>query len=195
VSIADGAVAMMSLYMDEYLATGVEPGPGHYILTGRYACYGIYTCSDGLHISVGAIEPRFWRNLLKAVGLERYADLQLDDPSQNEIREALADVFRTRTRDDWTDLLGPADCCVAPVLSVAEAVHDPHLEARGLLADAVHDTKGSFRQTGPVWAGTVAPGDGFDVRDATVTDTPSLLTAAGLDAAEIRQLIKQGAIA
>lgn len=195
VSIADGAFALMSLYVDEYLATGTEPGPGHYILTGRYACYGIYTCSDGLHISVGAIEPRFWRNLLKAVGLERYADLQLDDPSQNEIREALADVFRTRTRDDWTDLLGPADCCVAPVLSVAEAVHDPHLEARGLLADAVHDTKGSFRQTGPVWAGTVAPGDGFDVRDATVTDTPSLLTAAGLDAAEIRQLIKQGAIA
>ena len=60
VSIADGAFALMSLYVDEYLATGTEPGPGHYILTGRYACYDIYTCADGKHVAVGAIEPQFW---------------------------------------------------------------------------------------------------------------------------------------
>ena len=70
VSIADGAFGLMSLYADEYLATGTEPGPGHYILTGRYACYDIYTCGDGRHLSIGAIEPQFWRNLCTQLGLE-----------------------------------------------------------------------------------------------------------------------------
>ncbi|NIR41132.1 MAG: CoA transferase, partial [Actinobacteria bacterium] len=82
VAIADGAFGLMSLYVDEYLATGTEPGPGHYILTGRYACYEVYTCGDGRHLAVGAIEPRFWRNLCGALGLERYADAQTDDERQ-----------------------------------------------------------------------------------------------------------------
>src|SRR6185312_6716661 len=96
VSIADGAFALMSLYVDEYLATGVEPGPGHYILTGRYACYEIYTCSDGKFISVGAIEPQFWHNLCRLVGLDQYGDHQLDDELQDEIGAALAAVFATK---------------------------------------------------------------------------------------------------
>ena len=61
----------------------------------------------------------------------------------DEIREALAAVFATRPRDHWVDLLGPADTCVAPVNTVAEAVADPHTEARGLVADAVSDSETS----------------------------------------------------
>ena len=105
VSIADGAFALMSLYVDEYLATGVEPGPGHYILTGRYACYEIYTCSDSKHISVGAIEGQFWRNLCELLELGEFADAQLDDNQQDQIREALAQRFATRTRDEWSRFL------------------------------------------------------------------------------------------
>ena len=106
VSIADGAFALMSLYVDEYLATGVEPGPGHYILTGRYACYEIYECADGKFVSVGAIEPQFWRNLCGLLGLDQFATQQLDDDVQPEIAAAMAEVFRTKTRDEWVDLLG-----------------------------------------------------------------------------------------
>jgi len=195
VSIADGAFAMMSLYVDEYLATGVDPGPGHYILTGRYACYGIYACADGQHISVAAIEPRFWRNLCGLLDLDRFADQQIDDPSQDEIRNAMADVFATRTRDEWAALLGPSDCCVAPVLNVAEAVDDPQVAARGLVVDAVHEVEGPFRQAGPIWAGTAVPSGGYRVRDAAVSDTSLLLEAAGLDPADIHRLIEEGAIA
>ena len=54
VSIADGAFGLMSLYADEFLATGTEPGPGHYILTGRYACYDVYACGDGRSLSSSA---------------------------------------------------------------------------------------------------------------------------------------------
>lgn len=195
VSIADGAMAMMSLYVDEYLATGVEPGPGHYILTGRYACYEIYTCADGRFVSVGAIEPAFWRNLCRLLGLDRYAGAQTDDALQDEIRDALGGVFASRTRDEWIELLGPADTCVAPVNTVAEAIDDVQYVARGTIADAVSATDGPFQQSSPIWAGTVAPAGAYEVRDGTMTDTAALLAAAGCDPGEVEKLIETGAVA
>lgn len=195
VSIADGAFGLMSLYVDEYLATGTEPGPGHYILTGRYACYDVYTCGDGRHLSVGAIEPAFWRNLCRELGLEQYTDAQMDDERQDEIRAAFAAVFATRTRDEWADLLGPADCCVAPVNTVAEAVDDPQYAARHMVVEAEHATEGVFRQTGPVWAGTTRPDGRYPVREGTVTDTADLLAEAGYDTTTIDELLENGVIA
>ncbi len=70
VAIADGVLGLMSLYIDEYLATGTVPGPGHNILTGRLACYQVYTCGDGKWVSVGAIEPQFYANLCRLLGCE-----------------------------------------------------------------------------------------------------------------------------
>ncbi len=195
VSIADGALAMMSLYADEYLATGVEPGPGHYVLTGRYACYEIYTCADGRHLAVGAIEPQFWANLCRLVGLEEYGALQTDDAAQDEIRAALAAVFATRARDEWVDLLAPADTCVAPVNTVAEALTDEQYLARGLVADAVAPDGTPFRQVAPIWAGTVPPDGPYRIRDPQLTDTAELLAEAGYAAADIDALIDSGAVA
>ena len=195
VSIADGSFALMSLYVDEYLATGVEPGPGHYILTGRYACYDIYTCADGRHVAVGAIEPQFWRNLVGLLGLEQYAGAQLDDDLQDEVRAAMAAVFATRPRDEWVAELGPADTCVSEVNSVAEAVADPQYVARGVVVDAVSDSAGAFRQSAPVWAGTEAPDGPYHVRDGQVTDTAELLSSIGIDAGRVDELTQTGAIA
>ena len=195
VSIADGSFALMSLYVDEYLATGVEPGPGHYILTGRYACYDTYRCADGRHVAVGAIEPQFWRNLVGLLGLEQYADAQLDDDRQDEIRAAMAAVFATRTRDEWVAELGPANTCVSEVNSVAEAVDDEQYVARGVVADAVHADAGPFRQTAPIWAGTVVPDGPYEIRDAAITDTAELLRSVGIDDERVRELESSGVIA
>ena len=195
VSIADGAFALMSLYVDEYLATGTEPGPGHYILTGRYACYDVYTCSDGKHLSVGAIEPQFWRNFCELVGLPQHAGSQLDDAAQDQVRADVAAALAMKTRDEWVALLGPADTCVAPVNTVAEAVSDEQYAARGLVAEAVSDTDGPFRQAAPVWAGTTPPDGAYRVRDGQLTDTCDLLVAAGLDPAAVQALVDEGAVA
>ena len=195
VSIADGAFALMSLYVDEYLATGVEPGPGHYILTGRYACYEIYTCSDGKHISVGAIEGQFWRNLCELLELGEFADGQLDDEKQDQIRAALAQRFATQTRDEWVEVLGAANTCVAPVNTVAEAVVDEQYVARSLVASAVSDTAGEFLQSAPTWAGTVAPDGPYQIRDGAVSDTMELLAQLGVSESEIAELEVSGAIA
>ena len=195
VSIADGAFALMSLYVDEYLATGVEPGPGHYILTGRYACYEIYECGDGKFISVGAIEPQFWRNLCRLLELDQFAGSQLDDDAQPAVAAALAQAFLAKSRDEWVDLLGPADTCVAPVNTVAEAVVDEQYVARGNVADALHVTEGAFRQSAPVWAGTVPPDGPYEIRDGADTDTTALLLAAGYSQADVDSLLEAGTVA
>jgi alpha-methylacyl-CoA racemase len=144
VSVADGVLALMALHVDEYLATGVTP---HNVLTGRYACYDTYQASDGGWLAVAAIEPRFWRNLCRLIGVDRWSEYQTDDAVQDEIRADLRGVFATKTRDEWTALLAAADTCVAPVLEVAE-VDAP-------VVDATHPEHGTFRQLAPTLAGTV----------------------------------------
>ncbi len=69
VSVADGVLWLMSLAVDEHLATGTEPGPGHDVLTGRYACYDTYRAADGKWLAVAAIEAKFFANLCRALGL------------------------------------------------------------------------------------------------------------------------------
>nr|WP_320412919.1 CoA transferase [Candidatus Microthrix sp.] len=197
VSIADGVVAMMSLYVDEYLVTGTEPGPGHNVLTGRYAWYGIYRCADDGWISVGAIEPRFYANLLRELDLdsERFGSAQYDDEVQADLRAALTDAFATRSRGDWAGQLGDADCCVAPVMTIPEMTIDPHVEARGLVGRAVHPTDGDLAQLDRIWAGTVRRDAPESLPDTSSTDTAELLADAGWTGTEITAAIAEGAAA
>lgn len=196
VSAADGVLALMSLYVDEYLATGAEPGPGHYILTGRYACYDVYGTADGKWISVAAIEPQFWKNLCHLLGLEQWADRQTDDDVQDDIRADLRRVFATKDRDAWTAELAPADTCVAPVLDVTEVVTDAQYRHRGLFVEATHPDAGTFEQVAPPLAAMAAPDPATPVplRRASETDTDALLAACGYGAGEIETLRQEGVV-
>jgi alpha-methylacyl-CoA racemase len=195
VAVADGVVALMSLYIDEYFATGEIPGPRHNILTGRYACYDVYRCSDDRWIAVGAIEPHFYANLCRALGCEQWLAHQTDDEVQDAIRKDFQAVISTRTRDEWVARLGPADTCVSEVASVPELVHDAHLRARHVFVDATAAEHGEFEQVGWVLAGMDRDQPGPVVRDATVTDTDALLGEVGYSAAEIVALREEGVAA
>jgi alpha-methylacyl-CoA racemase len=135
VSTADGVLHLMSLFVDETLATGGEVAPGTTLLTGKYACYDVYAARDGGWLAVGAIEKQFFANLCRALGREDLADAQYDDARQDEIRKAFAEAFATRDRDDWVSELADKDACVAPVLSIAEAPKHPAATARGAYVD------------------------------------------------------------
>jgi alpha-methylacyl-CoA racemase len=195
VAVADGVVALMSLYVDEYLATGTVPGPGHNILTGRYACYDVYRCSDDRWVAVGAIEPHFYRNLCRLIGCEQWAASQLDDDVQDQIRADFAAAFATRPMAEWVDELGPADTCVSAVATVPELVEDEHFRERDVVITAHRAGADAFEQVGYVLAG-MDHGQGAPVvREATETDTDALLAAVGYDADAIAALRAGGAIA
>jgi alpha-methylacyl-CoA racemase len=195
VAATDGVVALMSLAIDEFLATGVQPGPRHGLLTGKYACYDTYEASDGGWLAVAAIEPKFWANLCRLLGCEQWTNKQMDDDAQDAIRADLRAVFKTKTRDEWATLLAPADTCVAPVLDVSELVDHEQLKARHAFVEAEYPQHGRFRQTAPVLAGQPSLTEPVPLRDQTETDTDAVLRAAGFSADEIARLREEGAAA
>jgi alpha-methylacyl-CoA racemase len=195
VSVADGVLSLMSLHLDENLATGAVPGPRHDLLTGRFACYDVYPCRDGQWLAVGAIEPQFFANLCRALGCDRWIEHQNDDAVQDDIRADFRAAFATRDRDDWVAELGPANTCVSAVASVPEVTEDPHFAARDTFNDAHDAQHGDFRQLGRVLAGMNRNQGPVEVRPGTVTDTGELLRGAGFDEAEVAALLAEGVVA
>jgi alpha-methylacyl-CoA racemase len=195
VSVLEGVLSLMSLSIDEHLATGAQPAPGHDVLTGRYAYYDTYCCRDGKWLAVGAIEPHFYRNLVKALGCEQWAAHQNDDVAQQRMRADFAAAFATRDRDAWVVELAPSDCCVAPVYTIEELVRDPQLAARGAFGEAIDESGRRFRQLAPALAGMPRPSKPVRVRDASVTDTAALLAEAGMAQEQIDALRGSGVLA
>jgi len=195
VCVAEGVLQLTSLYIDQFLATGEKPGPGHDILTGRYACYDTYACRDGRWVAVGAIEPAFYANLCRRLGCERWLAHQTDDAAQEKIRADFAAAFRTRDRADWVAELAPADTCVAPVYAIEELVEDAQFRARGLFGEVLHPSAGRFRQVAPALAGMPRSAGPVSVPDPARTDTDELLAAAGVARDEIAQMRRAGVVA
>ncbi len=194
VAVADGVLWLMSLAVEEQLATGRTVGPGHDVLSGRFACYGTYSAGDGKYLAVAAIEPKFFANLCAALDCEQWVDKQYDDEAQGELRRVLADAFARRGRDEWVELLAAADTCLAPVLEIGEVAGDEHFAARGAFIEAVDGEGRRFWQVGRVLAG-MAPVDEPAMLPASGTDTEELLLGVGLPAPEVAELMETGVVA
>ncbi|MFO1377014.1 MAG: CaiB/BaiF CoA-transferase family protein [Steroidobacteraceae bacterium] len=194
VAVTDGVLNLMSLYIDQYLATGEDTRPGSGVLTGKYAWYGVYATADGKHVAVGAIEGHFFRNLCRLLGLEQYGDRQYDAAIQDEMKAAFAQRFRTRSRDEWIERLAGSDTCVAPVLDIPEVAADAHLRARHSFMSARHPVKGGFEQLAPILAGGEREQPPHVLPPAGATDTDTVLARAGFTADDIAALREQGAV-
>ena len=194
VSIADGTLSLMSLAIDEYFATGTEPGPRHGLLTGRYAWYDVYEAADGRWVAVGAIEGRFFENLCRALGCEQWIGHQYDEGAVAAMRDDFAAAFARRERDDWVDELGPADTCVSAVYDIPELTSDPQFVARNGFVDVSHPVEGDLRQVSSVLAGQVAA-PALGVPDMSDTQTHEILAEAGFEPSVIDDLNTAGVIA
>jgi len=186
---------VMSLYSVFYAMTqsGVHTGPvGTNLFDGGAPFYNVYETADGKHVTVAPIEPRFYAQLLDRIGLDP-ADLpaQYDESRWPELRERLAEVFRTRTRDEWTELLEGTDVCYAPVLSFAEAQEHPHNKARGSFVDI----EGSISQLRPAPRLSRTPGEVRPTYAYPGVDTEAVLRENGFADDEIAALADHGTIA
>jgi alpha-methylacyl-CoA racemase len=152
--------------------------------------YEVYETADGQWISVGSIEPKFFHNLVNGLGLDVDLAAQGDQSQWPAQKEKLAAIFRTRTRDEWTELLASADACFAPVLSPWEAPWHPHNAARGTFTESFGVLQPSpaprFSRTPAAIAGPPAvPGQ----------HTDEILGELGIGAAGIAQMRSAGEIA
>jgi alpha-methylacyl-CoA racemase len=194
VSAAEGALSLMALSIDQFLAEGEIADSRSVLLTGRYAFYDLYETSDGKWLSVAAIEGRFFENLCNGLGLSKYKHDQYDETKQDEIRASFRRVFKTRTRDDWTQDLAAKDTCIAPVLALPELVDDPHWRARGVFMEAEMEGRGVFRQVAPILAGGVRAHPRHQVPANDATDTADVLAGAGYASADLERLFEAGVI-
>lgn len=130
--------------------------PARDFLTGGVPCYGVYRCNDGRYMAVGALELKFWERCCDVLQRPELKSRHwsLGQPIGGDdalaVRAELDAVFATRSRDEWTALFDPADCCVSPVLSPDEAVTHAQFTTRGMVRQATHDTEGTYLQTGAV---------------------------------------------
>jgi len=131
-AMTDGVASLMSLF-HAFLASGLwHDRPEANLLDGGAPFYRCYTCADGKHVAVGALEPQFFARLLEGLGIDRGRYPQQNDPACWPAMAAeFAALFAARPRDAWTAVFEGVDACVSPVLSLGEAVHHPHNQARG----------------------------------------------------------------
>jgi alpha-methylacyl-CoA racemase len=132
-AIVDGTAMLAALQYALRAAGRWSDNRGTNLLDGGAPYYDVYRTADGQYVAVGALEPRFFAELVRGLGLDTEADLpqQLDPARYPELRQRFAERFASRTREEWQAVFAGSDACVAPVLSFGEAPHHPHLAARG----------------------------------------------------------------
>jgi alpha-methylacyl-CoA racemase len=134
-AMVDGSALLMASTFGLKAAGVWRPGRGSNILDGGAPWYGVYMTADGEYVSLGAIEPRFYSDLLQRLGLN---EAQLPQRKERErwpqLRAAIAGRILSRTRQEWQEALEGTDVCFAPVLSMEEAPRHPHMAARATFA-------------------------------------------------------------
>lgn len=130
-AMVDGA-SLFTAFMRGMHAQGMwSEQPGTNALDGGAAFYDTYTCADGRFVAVGCVEPQFFAEMLRELGLSSDGMPAQNDPSGWQTwRTLLAETFASRTRDEWAELFADSDACVTPVLSPWEAATHPHHVAR-----------------------------------------------------------------
>lgn len=149
VSMTEGVMSLLPLIATAYLNTGIAPQPGQSALDGGLPCYNIYETQDGKHITLAALEYKFWHTFCTHIGhLELLPFHQPVGPDESEQAiDMLRAIFKTRTREEWIAELADIDACVGPVNSIDEALNDRHAQARGtsITSGALSETGKSYR--------------------------------------------------
>ena len=190
-AMVDGAASLMSIFYVMQQIGFWQDRRGANFLDGGAPFYGTYETLDGKFVAIGAIEPQFWAELLRRMGIDPASvGGQHDRDAWPQTRETLARIFRTKTRDEWCGVLEGSDACFAPVLTIGEAASHPQMAERGTFVDA-----GGIRRPASaprfercrVSTGDIAPVVGAHTRE--------VLAEAGYGPGQIESLLESGTIA
>jgi alpha-methylacyl-CoA racemase len=159
------------------------------MIDGGSPNYRCYEAADGKWVAVGALEPQFWSTLVQTLGFDEASTPTPYAPDDwDACRKLLADTFRTKARDEWAEIFASLDACVAPVLTLDEALRHPHNVARGTFVDV-----DGAPMPGPAPRFSRTQGSVGAVPEIG-SATTELLTEAGYDDAGLAELRAAGAI-
>jgi alpha-methylacyl-CoA racemase len=187
-AMVEGASLLSTMFAGLLAAGRWSEARGENVLDSGAPWYDVYATRDDRYIAVGALEPRFYALLLAGLGLEAATLPSREDPANWPLlRKRFAEVFATRTRDEWTDIFGEVDACVSPVLSFTEAREHPHHVARGS-----HATIGGVAQPTPAPRFSRTPGKTRSGQPERGEAGYAAMKDWGFSAVEIAELRKLG---
>ncbi len=194
-SMFDGSMAWLAFVAADALATGRWPVRGGLPLAGGLTCYRPYRCADG-YVSLGALEPKFWKAFCLGVGREDLLEHAFDPPGSDAHR-AVSQVFAGWTREEWRVFASKHDCCLEPVLDLDEVLGSELVASRDMVVEL--DQPGAERPVRllglPVKLSRT-PGDPTRAPGPALGEhTDEVLRAAGYSAPEIAALHEAGAVA
>ncbi|MFT7403584.1 CaiB/BaiF CoA transferase family protein [Zhongshania sp.] len=166
-SMVEGSAALMHMMYCFFNQKLWADKRGVNLLDSGAHFYETYETSDAKHVSIGPIEPQFYHILKEKLALDESFEVQLDPARWPELKEKLTVIFKTKTRDQWCELLEGTDVCFAPILSMTEAPHHPHNVARNSFIEINGETQPGpapkFSRTVPsVQSGAPRPGSHTD---------------------------------
>ncbi len=190
-AMVDGSAVMMTMFWAmRSIGLFDEARRGENLLDTGAHFYDVYRCKDGGYVSIGSIEPQFYAELLRLTGLDGDPEFapQMDRALWPVLKTRLEQVFRTKTRDEWCELMEGTDVCFAPVLTMSEAAEHPHNVARRTFVEIAGVAQPApaprFSRTVPeVTSPPAHPGQ----------HTREVLLDWGLDEARVDDLLESGA--
>jgi crotonobetainyl-CoA:carnitine CoA-transferase CaiB-like acyl-CoA transferase len=193
VSMADGALSWLAMVAGRYFCDGVVPKRGDLELAGRLVCYLPYEAADGW-VSCGALEPQFWAAFCNGVDRPDLIEKQFDRPGSDAWRE-IADVFRSRSRDEWRGFNDEHDAMIEPVLDLDQALDSDLVREREMIVELEQPHLGTIRQIGVPVKLSRTPGRVEKPAPALGEHTEQVLAEAGFSAEEIEAMTQSGAAA
>lgn len=190
VSIAEAAASLATYYYGAFASGTLSHSRGTNATDSGSHFYNVYECADGKLVSVGAIEGRFYEELVTRMGLDpAVLGAQKDPATWARAKSMMGERFKTRTRDEWCKVLEGTDACFAPVLDWREAAEHPHFVERQSFVelDGVKQPRHAPRFSATPCAVPTAP------RDPALTDAKDAL-GAWLPDADIARLKADGVL-
>ncbi|AXF55555.1 CaiB/BaiF CoA transferase family protein [Salicibibacter kimchii] len=149
VSMLDGVIAWLQTILPEYFVREHTVQKGELPLAGRNACYEVYETKDGRWLSVGALEPKFWKTFCEGIGKETLIPhINAPVAEQHRMKAEVQEVISQKELSEWLEIFEGEDACVAPLWTMEEVRHDPQVKERRMIQTDKHPTVGEVQHIG-----------------------------------------------
>ncbi|MDD4774982.1 MAG: CaiB/BaiF CoA-transferase family protein [Syntrophomonas sp.] len=196
VAMLDCSISLLAYTLGEWAGWGRLPEMGNDVLTGGYACYNVYETKDGKHVSLGAVEDKFWAQFCQKLDRAEYIKTQWKPDLQPDMQSDIREIMITKTRDEWVEFFATDDICFTPVLTMEEMCNHPQVVARDMILKLTN-FKGSGRDiplTGVPIKLSATPGVAKLTFPALGQDTDDVLQGVGFSESQIKELQQQGIV-
>jgi alpha-methylacyl-CoA racemase len=193
-AMLDGSMLVAAQAISAYYATRRIHPRGETPFDGLAPHYNLYLTKDNKYITIGAVEPWFYANLCRALGREDFMEDEYNKAKYPEIRQAFTEIFKTKTRDEWFEILTKSDICAGRMLDLSEIEHDPQIRARKMIVEVDTPSGEKVNQIGISIKLSDTPGSIRTLPPRLGQHTDEILKDLGYNETDINRWREEGAI-